>query len=84
MPFTHELSLQNIKFHVRNQTCSMTMPGSLGHEEQDAKIFASWVQFLFFSLKLMTCCDLQYCLFFDLSKEQCFKRQEAPLVVLLK
>ncbi|PIA35327.1 hypothetical protein AQUCO_03500016v1 [Aquilegia coerulea] len=24
------------------QTCSMTMPGSLGHEEQDAKTFASW------------------------------------------
>ncbi|XVF01694.1 hypothetical protein REPUB_Repub04eG0110600 [Reevesia pubescens] len=24
------------------QTCSKTMPGSLGHEEQDAKIFASW------------------------------------------
>jgi len=27
----------------RNQTCSKTMPGSLGHEEQDAKTFASWV-----------------------------------------
>ncbi|XP_039040207.1 alpha-galactosidase-like [Hibiscus syriacus] len=24
------------------QTCSQTMPGSLGHEEQDAKTFASW------------------------------------------
>lgn len=24
------------------QTCSLTMPGSLGHEEQDAKTFASW------------------------------------------
>ncbi|CAL9243840.1 unnamed protein product [Arabidopsis halleri] len=24
-------------------TCSQTMPGSLGHEEQDAKTFASWV-----------------------------------------
>lgn len=24
-------------------TCSKTMPGSLGHEEQDAKTFASWV-----------------------------------------
>jgi alpha-galactosidase len=23
-------------------TCSQTMPGSLGHEEQDAKTFASW------------------------------------------
>ncbi|KAK1562028.1 hypothetical protein Q3G72_005023 [Acer saccharum] len=23
-------------------TCSKTMPGSLGHEEQDAKTFASW------------------------------------------
>ncbi|XP_073220726.1 alpha-galactosidase-like [Cicer arietinum] len=27
----------------RNQTCSKTMPGSLGHEEQDAKTFASWI-----------------------------------------
>lgn len=26
-----------------NQTCSKTMPGSLGHEKQDAKTFASWV-----------------------------------------
>ncbi|XP_040866582.1 alpha-galactosidase isoform X2 [Glycine max] len=25
-----------------NQTCSKTMPGSLGHEKQDAKTFASW------------------------------------------
>lgn len=25
-----------------NQTCSKTMPGSLGYEEQDAKTFASW------------------------------------------
>lgn len=24
------------------QTCSQTMPGSLGHEDQDAKTFASW------------------------------------------
>lgn len=24
-------------------TCSKKMPGSLGHEEQDAKTFASWV-----------------------------------------
>ncbi|XP_076885936.1 alpha-galactosidase-like [Bidens hawaiensis] len=24
------------------QTCSLKMPGSLGHEEQDAKTFASW------------------------------------------
>lgn len=24
------------------QTCSKTMPGSLGHEEQDARTFASW------------------------------------------
>ncbi|KAF8378919.1 hypothetical protein HHK36_030268 [Tetracentron sinense] len=23
-------------------TCSKKMPGSLGHEEQDAKTFASW------------------------------------------
>ncbi|WOL06028.1 alpha-galactosidase-like [Canna indica] len=25
-----------------SQTCSRTMPGSLGHEEQDARTFASW------------------------------------------
>ncbi|KAK4479238.1 hypothetical protein RD792_014749 [Penstemon davidsonii] len=25
-----------------SQTCSLQMPGSLGHEEQDAKTFASW------------------------------------------
>ncbi|XP_039159214.1 alpha-galactosidase-like [Eucalyptus grandis] len=25
-----------------SRTCSQTMPGSLGHEEQDAKTFASW------------------------------------------
>ncbi|KAK3004135.1 hypothetical protein RJ639_018989, partial [Escallonia herrerae] len=27
-------------------TCSKTMPGSLGHEDNDAKTFASWVEFL--------------------------------------
>ncbi|GAY47500.1 hypothetical protein CUMW_104930 [Citrus unshiu] len=27
---------------IMYQTCSGTMPGSLGHEEQDAKNFASW------------------------------------------
>lgn len=27
----------------RYYTCSKTMPGSLGFEEQDAKTFASWV-----------------------------------------
>lgn len=27
----------------RYLTCSKTMPGSLGHEEQDAKTFAEWV-----------------------------------------
>ncbi|XP_068640210.1 alpha-galactosidase-like [Aristolochia californica] len=26
------------------QTCSKTMPGSLGYEEQDARTFASWVE----------------------------------------
>jgi hypothetical protein len=25
------------------RTCSKKMPGSLGHEEQDAKTFAEWV-----------------------------------------
>lgn len=34
----------------RYLTCSKTMPGSLGHEEQDAKTFAEWVHYftLFF------------------------------------
>ncbi|KAL6211381.1 hypothetical protein ACLB2K_016608 [Fragaria x ananassa] len=27
-------------------TCSKTMPGSLGHEEQDANTFAAWVQYV--------------------------------------
>jgi hypothetical protein len=27
----------------RTRTCSNTMPGSLGHEDTDAKTFASWV-----------------------------------------
>lgn len=27
----------------RIQTCSKQMPGSLGHEEHNAKIFALWV-----------------------------------------
>ncbi|CAK9156650.1 unnamed protein product [Ilex paraguariensis] len=31
-------------------TCSKTMPGSLGHEEQDAKTFASWVGYLVFQI----------------------------------
>ncbi|XP_021767513.1 alpha-galactosidase-like [Chenopodium quinoa] len=29
------------------QTCSKTMPGSLGHEEQDANTFALWVSYIF-------------------------------------
>jgi hypothetical protein len=29
------------------------MPGSLGHEEQDAKTFASWVTFVPFSSELL-------------------------------
>jgi hypothetical protein len=33
----------HLKFSCRNLTCSKRMPGSLGHEEQDAKTFASWV-----------------------------------------
>jgi hypothetical protein len=31
------------------------MPGSLGHEEQDAKTFASWVTFVSFELELLGC-----------------------------
>ncbi|KAA3488493.1 alpha-galactosidase-like [Gossypium australe] len=34
------------------QTCSKTMPGSLGHEEQDAKTFALWVYMILFALTL--------------------------------
>lgn len=33
----------NYQATCRYFTCSKTMPGSLGHEEQDAKTFASWV-----------------------------------------
>jgi len=34
-------------FHVdRYSTCSKTMPGSLGHEDQDARTFAAWVRVL--------------------------------------
>jgi hypothetical protein len=32
-----------LQFLCRNFTCSKRMPGSLGHEIQDAKTFASWV-----------------------------------------
>ena len=45
--FEHMSKISSISDHLqficRNQTCSKRMPGSLGHEEQDAKTFASWV-----------------------------------------
>ncbi|OAY72720.1 Alpha-galactosidase [Ananas comosus] len=31
-----------LQYVVQSQTCSGKMPGSLGHEDQDAKTFASW------------------------------------------
>ncbi|XP_057425393.1 alpha-galactosidase-like [Lotus japonicus] len=42
----HYVHSKGLKFGIYsdagNQTCSKRMPGSLGHEEQDAKTFASW------------------------------------------
>jgi hypothetical protein len=38
----------------RTQTCSLRMPGSLDHEEQDVKTFSSWVC----TLKLLTECHM--------------------------
>jgi len=35
--------IDHLQFLCRILTCSKRMPGSLGHEEQDAKTFASWV-----------------------------------------
>ncbi|XP_014511173.1 alpha-galactosidase [Vigna radiata var. radiata] len=41
--YVHKKGLKlGIYSDAGNQTCSKTMPGSLGHEEQDAKTFASW------------------------------------------
>ncbi|KAL5749402.1 hypothetical protein ACOSP7_024005 [Xanthoceras sorbifolium] len=41
--FVHSKGLKlGIYSDAGSQTCSKTMPGSLGHEEQDAKTFASW------------------------------------------
>jgi alpha-galactosidase len=46
----------------RYYTCSKTMPGSLGHEDQDAKNFASWVGnlvFIFFmGIKCLHCDEI--------------------------
>jgi len=41
----------HLRFLCRNQTCSKRMPGSLGHEEQDAKTFASWVYMMIHSFE---------------------------------
>ncbi|KAF8378922.1 hypothetical protein HHK36_030271 [Tetracentron sinense] len=42
--YVHSMELKlGIYSDVGYFTCSKTMPGSLGHEEQDAKTFASWV-----------------------------------------
>ncbi|XP_043815131.1 alpha-galactosidase isoform X2 [Manihot esculenta] len=41
--YVHEKGLKlGIYSDAGYQTCSRTMPGSLGYEEQDAKTFASW------------------------------------------
>ncbi|XP_034697569.1 alpha-galactosidase-like [Vitis riparia] len=41
--YVHKKGLKfGIYSDAGTQTCSKTMPGSLGHEEQDAKTFASW------------------------------------------
>ncbi|KAL8116425.1 hypothetical protein AgCh_022792 [Apium graveolens] len=41
--YAHSKGLKlGINSDARTQTCSKTMPGSLGFEEQDAKTFASW------------------------------------------
>lgn len=40
--------LRNVYFCVdliSYSTCSTTMPGSFGHEDQDARTFAEWVSF---------------------------------------
>ncbi|RWW55596.1 hypothetical protein BHE74_00037753 [Ensete ventricosum] len=37
------------------QTCSKTMPGSLGYEDQDAQTFASWVCKICLNVKLLLC-----------------------------
>ncbi|KAL9261119.1 Alpha-galactosidase-like protein [Drosera capensis] len=43
--YIHSLGLKfGIYSCAGNFTCSGTMPGSLGHEDEDAKTFASWVQ----------------------------------------
>ncbi|CBI35341.3 hypothetical protein VitviT2T_016181 [Vitis vinifera] len=41
--YVHKKGLKlGIYSDAGTQTCSKTMPGSLGHEEKDAKTFASW------------------------------------------
>ncbi|KAM0949845.1 putative alpha-galactosidase [Dioscorea sansibarensis] len=41
--YVHDKGLKlGIYSDAGSQTCSKTMPGSLGHEEQDANTFASW------------------------------------------
>jgi len=50
--YDHDYDCSNIIYdHLqllcRNQTCSKRMPGSLGHEIQDAKTFASWVYHIY-------------------------------------
>ena len=48
----------------RQFTCSKTMPGSLGHEGQDAKTFASWVGnlvFIFFMVFTLSIFAIDTC-----------------------
>ncbi|RZS16593.1 hypothetical protein BHM03_00048607, partial [Ensete ventricosum] len=40
---------------IVTQTCSKTMPGSLGYEDQDAQTFASWVCKICLNVKLLLC-----------------------------
>ena len=48
----------HVHLFCRYFTCAKAMPGSLGHEEKDAKTFASWVSYLAFFLIL--CFRLYY------------------------
>lgn len=57
----------------RVRTCSNTMPGSLGHEEQDAKTFASWViSFIYRNKEIYTTTDLHLHSVFERFVSQCY------------
>lgn len=49
------------------------MPGSLGHEEQDAKTFASWViSFIYRNKEIYTTTDLHLHSVFERFVSQCY------------